>query len=269
MDTSPNANQYDPEFTDRPPSKPVIGFPVTAIPLNSQLDVMVTWAKQRLSKVVCVANVHMLIEGNKNPGFASVLRDADLVAPDGMPLVWMLRMMGGIEQDRAAGLDILHGLCTLAAQNNVSVFFLGSHSMILEQMQTKLAQDYPELTIAGMEPLPFRPMTEAEDEAVIQKLNSSGAGIVFVSLGCPKQELWMTAHKNKVSAVMVGLGGAFPVYAGILKRAPTYIRLSGMEWFYRLLQEPGRLWKRYASTIPLFLWLAVKQLLTNKERCET
>lgn len=269
MDELFSVSQCKSVDTDRIPSKPVIGFPVTAVPLNEQLETIMKWAQQRLSKVVCVANVHMLIEGSNDPTFATVLKNADLVAPDGMPLVWMLRMMGAIDQDRAAGLDILDGLCQRATKDNVSVFFLGSQSSILDKMRNRLVEDYPGLQIAGMEPLPFRPITEAEDEVIIHKLNSSGAGIVFISLGCPKQELWMAAHHNKVSAVMIGLGGAFPVYAGLLKRAPVYIRLSGMEWFYRLLQEPGRLWKRYVSTIPVFLWLAGKQLLTERERCET
>jgi len=268
MDELLDVNQCEPAFTHRLPSKPVIGFPVTAVPLNGQADVMIVWAKQRLSKVVCVANVHMLIEGYKNTKFASVLRDADLVTPDGMPLVWMLRLMGAIDQDRVAGLDILHEVCQRAVQENVSVYFLGSHNLILEKMRERLMHDYPGLKIAGMDPLPFRPLTESEDKEVIQKLNESGAGIVFLSLGCPKQEVWMAARKDKVFAVMVGLGGAFPVYAGILKRAPGYVRLLGMEWFYRLLQEPRRLWKRYVSTIPLFLWLAGKQLLIEKEHYE-
>lgn len=114
-----------------------------------------------------------------------------------------------------------------------------------------------------MEPLPFHPITPEEDEAIVQKLNESGAGLVLVSLGCPKQEIWMAKHQGKVQAVMVGLGGAFPVYAGIHKRAPQLIRSSGLEWLYRLAQEPRRLWGRYSSTIPVFLWLALKQLLTS------
>jgi N-acetylglucosaminyldiphosphoundecaprenol N-acetyl-beta-D-mannosaminyltransferase len=115
-----------------------------------------------------------------------------------------------------------------------------------------------------MEPLPFRPLTQAEDNAIIQKIHDSGAGIVLVSLGCPKQEYWMNQHKDKIQAVMVGLGGVFPVYAGIHKRAPLWIRNLGLEWFYRLIQEPRRLWKRYRTTIPPFIWLAFRQLLSSK-----
>lgn len=247
-----------------PPHRSVIGFPVTSLPFNAQIGLMLEWAKAGLSKVVCIANVHMLIEAHRHPAFASVLRSADLVAPDGMPLVWMLRLLGVAKQDRVAGLDVLAALCQQASVEGVSVFFVGSQTAILDKIRARLERDFPKLTIAGMEPFPFRPMTQAEDEALIEKLNDSGAGIVLVSLGCPKQEIWMAAHKDKVQGVMVGLGGAFPVYAGLHKRAPKLVRSAGFEWLYRLAQEPRRLWGRYSSTIPLFIWLACKQLVTSQ-----
>jgi N-acetylglucosaminyldiphosphoundecaprenol N-acetyl-beta-D-mannosaminyltransferase len=251
------------------PSKSVIGFPVTAVTFDKQIAILMEWAKSHLSKVVCIANVHMLIEGHRSQGFAQVLQGADLVTPDGMPLVWMLRLMGAIEQDRVAGLDVLMAACRAATDEKVSVFFLGSQSAILNRIRTRLQQDFPDLEIAGMEPLPFRPMTQAEDEAVIKQINQSGAGLVFVSLGCPKQEIWMANHRGQINAVMIGLGGAFPVYAGLHKRAPEIVRSLGFEWLYRLIQEPRRLWGRYSSTIPVFIWLAVKQLLTAPRQTST
>ncbi|MGA9377413.1 MAG: WecB/TagA/CpsF family glycosyltransferase [Phormidium sp.] len=247
-----------------PPSQRIIGFPVTALPFDSQMNLILKWAEHGLSKSVCIANVHMLVEAYQNSSFATVLQQADLVTPDGMPLVWMLRLLGARKQDRVAGLDVLQTLCQQTTKAGVKVFFLGSQSAILDKMRERLDQEFPDLQIAGMEPLPFRPMTEAEDEALVEMLNQSGAGIVFVSLGCPKQEVWMAKHKNRVNAVMIGLGGAFPVYAGLHKRAPGFVRSAGFEWLYRLLQEPRRLWGRYSSTIPLFVWLAVKQLLKDQ-----
>lgn len=242
------------------PIQSVIGFPVTALPFKTQVELMVKWASKRMSKAVCVANVHMLMEAYANPSFASVLLEADLVTPDGMPLVWLMNLLGRSRQDRVAGVDILLGLCEQTSAQNVSVFFLGSKPEILQEVKAKLTRQFPGLKIAGMEPLPFRPMTPEEDAAIVQRINQSGAGIVLVSLGCPKQELWINQHKGRVQAVMVGLGGAFPVYAGIHKRAPGWIRKSGFEWLYRLLQEPGRLWKRYFTTIPPFVYLASIQL---------
>jgi N-acetylglucosaminyldiphosphoundecaprenol N-acetyl-beta-D-mannosaminyltransferase len=245
-------------------ARSVIGFPVTALPFNMQIQLMLDWAKSHLSKVVCVANVHMLVEARQDPAFAAVLDSADMLTPDGMPLVWMIRLMGVPEQERVAGLDIFQALCERASAENVSIFFLGSQEEILQKIHDRLNKEFPNLQIAGMEPLPFRPLTSVEDEAVIQKINQSGAGLVFVSLGCPKQERWMAAHRGKIQSVMIGLGGAFPVYAGLHKRAPQAIREAGLEWLYRLLQEPRRLWKRYGSTIPPFIFLALKQLACSQ-----
>lgn len=240
----------------------VIGFPVTAETFETQINTILDWAQQRLSKVVCVANVHMLIEAKNNKSFASILQHrADMITPDGMPLAWVTSWISHRRQDRVAGMDILLSLCRHAARKNVGLFFLGSTPEVLNKIEQRLDREYPDLPIAGMEALPFRPLTYAEDEALIRRLNNSGAGIVLVSLGCPKQERWMNAHKHRVNAVMIGIGGVFPVFAGLHKWAPAWVRKSGLEWLYRLLQEPQRLWMRYAKTIPLFLWLASKQLI--------
>jgi N-acetylglucosaminyldiphosphoundecaprenol N-acetyl-beta-D-mannosaminyltransferase len=243
------------------PTVDIIGSPITALSLQDQINTMVKWGKSNLSKVVCIANVHMLIEGHYNPSFGAVLQNADLVTPDGMPLVWMLRCLGAVHQDRVAGTDVLEGVCRLAEKKGVGVYFLGSQDAILDKMKVRLDREFPNLKISGMTSLPFRPLTDDEDRALIQSLNQSGAGLVFVSLGCPKQEVWMSQHKGKVSAVMIGLGGALYVYAGIRKRAPKVFRQAGLEWFYHLVQEPRRLWKRYATRMPTFIWLVSKQLL--------
>lgn len=250
-------------------TKNVINFTVTSLRCDEQVKTIVRWGKNNLSKVVFIANVHMLIEAHRDPLFGAALQNADLVTPDGMPLVWMMRFLGAVHQDRVAGIDVLEGTCKLAQAEKVSVYFLGSQASILKKMELRLNREFPDLKIAGMTPLPFRPLTSAEDDALIQDLNKSGAGIIFVSLGCPKQETWMSQHKGAVSAVMVGLGGAFPVYAGIQKRAPGFLRQAGLEWFFRLIQEPRRLWKRYFTTIPLFLWLIAKQILDEfKHSCD-
>nr|WP_242046365.1 MULTISPECIES: WecB/TagA/CpsF family glycosyltransferase [Calothrix] len=243
-------------------------FSNTLLRFKEQMQAIVKWAIARESRTVCVANVHMLMEAHWNPEFATVVRNADVVTPDGMPLVWMMRLMGARSQDRVAGMDILQELCQLAQAKNLSVYFLGSHTEILSRMRKRLDQEFPKLKIAAMEPLPFRPLTEAEDAALNQKINASGAGLVFVSLGCPKQEKWMAQHKGKIQAVMIGLGGVFPVYAGIHKRAPRIVRELGFEWLYRWIQEPRRLWGRYMTTIPPFMWLAIKQILSSNRATE-
>ncbi len=249
--------------TAPPPTVDVIGSPVTALPFDTQIETIVQWAKSHLSKAVCVANTHMLIEAHRAPAFSTVLKSADMVTPDGMPLVWMLKMAGARDQDRVAGMDLFLAVCEQAARENISIFLLGSQSAILTKMRSRLAKDFPNLKVAGAEPLPFRPLTPEEDEALIEQVNASGAGIVFLALGCPKQEKWIAQHKGRIQATMIGIGAVFPLYAGLQKRAPRWVRESGLEWLYRLYQEPKRLWKRYGTTIPLFVWLAMKQLIEH------
>ena len=239
----------------------VVSSPISALPFDRQIDVMVDWAKQKVSKFVCVANVHMLMEAHWNKDFQAVLEKADLVTPDGMPLVWLLRVFGFKDQDRVAGLDILLALCRRAELEGHSVLFVGSTEDTLKRMRCRLLSDFPNLKLAGMISPPFREWTTEENMQLVHNINRSGATIVFVAFGCPRQESWMAQHRDHVDAVMVGLGAAFPLYAGHQQRAPLWIREHGLEWMYRLVQEPKRLWKRYITTIPPFLWLASKQMI--------
>ncbi|WP_009632917.1 WecB/TagA/CpsF family glycosyltransferase [Synechocystis sp. PCC 7509] len=247
--------------------KPIVnllGSPVTALSFDTQIKTILEWASNYESRFICVANVHMLMEAYWKSEFSLILKKADMVAPDGMPLVWMMKLMGIRQQNRVAGMDVLMELCRLATKQNISIFFLGSEESILKKMRANLKQQFPSLEIADMVSLPFRPLTPTEDEAIVQKINQSKAKLVLVSLGCPKQEIWMSEHKDKIQAVMIGLGGVFPVLAGIHKKAPLWIQNLGLEWLYRLIQEPRRLWRRYAFTIPPFLWLSVRQLVASK-----
>ncbi len=246
------------------PEQQVLHSSITALSLNKAMRTIMQWAHRRESKAVCVANVHMLMEAYWHQTFAQILQNADMVTPDGMPLVWMMRLLGRKEQDRVAGMDILQTLCQQASEENVKVFFLGSQQSILDRMHTRLEREYPNLDIVAMKPLPFRPLTPAEDEALVEEIHESGAGLVFVSLGCPKQEKWMAEHQGQIQAVMIGLGGAFPVYAGLKKWAPRWVRQAGLEWLYRLVQEPKRLFGRYSQTIPPFIFLACVQLVAHR-----
>lgn len=245
------------------PIRYILGAPVTALKLHDVIAQILKWSANHESRVICVANAHMLVEAYFNAEFNVVLQEADTITPDGMPLVWMLQLLGIPTQTRVAGMDILLALMTSAPEHNISVFFVGSEPIILKRMRQRLQHEYPKVQIAGMEPLPFRPLTAQEDKTLVNKINRSGAGVVLVSLGCPKQEIWMNQHKGKINAVMLGLGGVFPIYAGILRHAPAWMRTMSLEWAFRLIQEPKRLWSRYRRVIPLFILLAAKQLLLN------
>ena len=248
------------------PTRDLINSPVCILSFEEQINQIIVWAKSCQSRIVCVANVHMLVEAAQNLNFATVLKKADLVTPDGMPLVLMLKLMGVDRAERVAGMDIFLSTCQRAAQAELSIFLLGSKPEILDKICRRLKQEFPTLIIAGVKSPPFIPIISNLDLETVQSINTSGAKIVFVALGCPKQELWMIQHREKIPAVMIGVGGVFPVYAGIMKPAPHLIQQMGFEWLFRLVQEPQRLWRRYATTIPVFLYLAFKQLLHKKKR---
>lgn len=256
--TDPRIKQIIPNV----PTQSVIDVPIAALSLDNQIRLIAHWAIAGENKMVCVANVHMLMEAYWHPEFGKILAEADLRTPDGMPLVWMMRLLGIVGQERVAGMDIFEGLCRKAQQEKIDVFFVGSEPAILEKIRDRLHQDFPDLRVAGMVPLPFEPLPISVDEELIARINNSGAKIVFVSLGCPKQEYWMHEYRDKINAVTIGLGGIFPIYAGLQTRAPHWMRDAGLEWVYRLLLEPRRLWRRYFKTIPPFLWLASRQLIS-------
>jgi N-acetylglucosaminyldiphosphoundecaprenol N-acetyl-beta-D-mannosaminyltransferase len=248
------------------PSIKIVGISITAFQFSDQISTMLAWAKQRSSRAVCVANVHMLMESRSNTQLQAALEKADMVTPDGMPLVWVMKALGTAAQDRVAGMDIFLAVCQQCVAEDISIYLLGSTQDVLNKMQSALRRDFPRLKIAGIESPPFRPLTQSEDSELVERINNSGAGFTFVSLGCPKQECWLFEHQGKVESVMVGLGGVFPVYAGIQKRAPKWVRNSGLEWLYRLIQEPRRLFNRYFTTIPPFVVFALLQVVIQKSR---
>ncbi len=248
------------------PKKEVIDVYLTCVPFDEQMMLILRWAKNRASKTVCLANVHMLMEARRNSWYHEVLRQADLVTPDGKPLVMMLRGLGIMEQNQVSGMNVFENLCESAEKANIPIYFLGSTPEILDKMKQRISKDYPVLKIAGMKSIPFMSVDEirtSRDEKLIEEINDSGAGIIFVCLGCPKQEVWMSQYKGLINGVMIGVGAVFAMYAGITPRAPHIIQDVGMEWLYRLAQEPRRLWHRYSSTIPPFMYLAAKQLLNR------
>lgn len=253
---------YSEEFLNQMlPTEKVIDTSVTALSLNEQIEWMVRWAEEGLSKIVCVANVHMLVESRKNSNLRKALNRAHLVTPDGMPLVWVMQALGATSQDRVAGMDIFENTCRRCMEKGISIYLLGSTQTVLNEMEKRLKEDFPRLKVAGMESPPFRQLSPEEKAQTVERINQSGAGITFVSLGCPKQESWMLSNYQKVSSVMIGVGAVFPVYARMRKHAPKWIRESGLEWLYRLVQEPNRLAGRYAETIPPFLYLASQQVI--------
>ncbi|SOD99821.1 WecB/TagA/CpsF family glycosyltransferase [Spirosoma fluviale] len=226
-------------------------------------EAIIAAARRKESRMACLANVHMTVEATNDPVFGEVVNGADWVATDGMPLTWALRLLHGIQQERVAGFDLFSDLIRRAAEENLSIFFYGSTPKMLDEVVGKCGELYPSLDVAGSLSPPFRPLTEHEQEDVIAHINNSGAQLVFVALGCPKQERWMQQMRGKIQAVMVGVGGALPIFTGTQGRSPNWMRNAGLEWAHRLAMEPRRLFKRYAITNSLFIIRLARQLLSQ------
>lgn len=244
----------------------VLTAPIDVLTWDVALNRIAQWAKNRESRYVCICNVHSVVTAGQDAAFGRVVSEADMATPDGAPVAWMLRKLGHESQQRINGPDLMWKYCEQAALRGESVYLYGGMPETLEILKPRLLAAFPALQIAGMYSPPFRAATPEEDAADIQRINDSGAGTVWVSLGCPKQEKWMAAHRGKVNGVMVGVGAAFDYHAGTIQRAPKWMQNAGLEWFHRLCSEPGRLWKRYLVTNTLFVFGAIKQFIFHPNK---
>lgn len=222
---------------------------------------IVHWAKQGLSRYVCVANVHMVMESWDSADFRGVVNGASLVTPDGMPLVWALKALGISNPSRVYGPDLTLTVCEYATREGIPVALYGGTPDSLDNFVSFLTNRYPGLDIRCRISPPFRELTHEEILAHREQLNDSGARITFVGLGCPKQERWMASSVGLVNSIMVGVGAAFDFHSGRVKQAPALVQRMGMEWMFRLLMEPRRLWKRYFKHNPRFVLYFLGQLL--------
>lgn len=215
------------------------------------------------SSYIVITNVHMVIEAYLDKKFQKVVNNADIATPDGAPIAKAIKYIYGIDQDRVAGMDLMPDLIKYCGESCKKIFLYGSTNDILEKIKSKAKKAYPCLQIKSYSP-PFRELNEDEKKEVIKMINDYHPDFVFVALGCPKQEKWMAEHKDKINSCMIGLGGAFEVYAEVKTRAPEWMQRHSLEWLYRLLQDPKRLWKRYLVTNTLFLILICYQFTKEK-----
>jgi N-acetylglucosaminyldiphosphoundecaprenol N-acetyl-beta-D-mannosaminyltransferase len=224
-------------------------------------------AERREGGLVCVANVDMLTRAKRTPRLATLMRSAVAVVTDGTPLVWALRRLRRQRQaSRVYGPGLVLAVCEAAAHRGQSVFLYGGSPDELALMQRNLLQRIPDLEIAGAVSPPMLPVEPEFDADIVDRINRSGASIVFVGLGCPKQEFWMDAHHRELRPVSVGVGLAFALIAGTKSQAPRWMREHGLEWFFRLCQEPGRLWKRYLVGNTLFIGYVFREWLRPARR---
>ena len=255
-----------PSAADRPRGARVLGSFIHALSWDEALQRLSDWASRNESRVVCICNVHSVVTARRQTGFAQVLASADLATPDGAPVAWMLRRLGHRGQQRINGPDLMARYCALAAARGEPMFLYGSTPQVLDDLQAILRERLPGIRIAGAISPPFREVSPEEDRQIIDQINHSGAGIVWVGLGCPKQEQWMAAHRPHVRAVMVGVGAAFDYLAGTTRRAPQWMQDAGLEWLHRLASEPVRLLRRYLFTNSYFVMKAAAQLASHAFR---
>jgi N-acetylglucosaminyldiphosphoundecaprenol N-acetyl-beta-D-mannosaminyltransferase len=242
-------------------ARSVIGMRVDAVTYAGAARQIVRWARRNESRYVCVASVNNAVQASEDADFRRVMNEADLVTPDGMPLVWALRILGVQEATRVYGPDLTPIVCEVARDEGIPVGFYGGTPASVEALTSSLSKRIPGLRIVYRWAPPFRPLTAEEDRQATDDIRRSGAGILFVGLGAPKQERWMAEHRATLDIVMVGVGAAFDFLAGRKRQAPRWMQGAGLEWVYRLAQEPRRLWRRYLVGNPRFVMRFASQIL--------
>lgn len=236
----------------------IISLDVHHLSFKQSLKLVMEWVLFRKPSYICFANVHMTVEACKDSSFSEKVNNADLVLADGQPIAFACKILHHKRQERISGMDFTPRILQKANDDKLSVFVYGSTIEVHKAIKEKINFNYPGITLAGFVSPPFRQLTEIEIKKDIEKINLSGAHIVLVALGCPKQEKWMAENSSKINAVLLGIGGALPVIAGIQKRAPKWMQNMSLEWLYRLLQQPRRLFARYLYTNSYFIFLLTR-----------
>lgn len=240
----------------------VLGVPIAAVDLAEAATRVEGWIRRGDPTYVTVTGVHGVMESQRDRALMRIHQRAGMCVPDGMPMVWVGKLRGHRNIRRVYGPDLMLEMCRRSVEAGYTHFFFGGKEGVPELLRERLRDRFPGLKVAGVHSPPFRPMTGAEEEELRNRIESLAPDILWVGLSTPKQEAWMAAHVGKLNArVMIGVGAAFDMHAGRLRQAPSWIQTAGLEWFFRLCMEPGRLWKRYATNNPRFVVRIFEQLL--------
>lgn len=243
----------------------VLGVGICAINMEMALDTIGRWISDRSRNYVTITGVHGVMESQFDEELRRIHNEAGMVTPDGMPMVWLGRKNGFASMDRVYGPDLMLGVCEVSQSRGYRHFFYGGNDGVPELLRDKLVEKYAGLQVVGTYSPPFRALTDVEQAAVVDMINDANPDIVWVGLSTPKQERWMAAHVGRLKApVLLGVGAAFDFHAGLKKQAPRWMQRSGLEWFFRLISEPRRLWRRYLKNNSLFLFLIALQAMGLK-----
>ena len=245
------------------PNPPIIGMRVDTLHWRDCLSRIINWARGHESRYACLANVHMAVSANENEAFLRVVNGADLVISDGRPLVWAKRLFGVKQQIQIRGADLMVAVCGMCDEHGLPIGLFGGRHEVVTRLVEQLKARFPRLEIAYAYSPPFRPPTAEETAEIVRSINAARPAVLFVGLGCPRQEVWMAENRPALNTTMLGVGAAFDFLAGSVRQAPVWMQRYGLEWAFRLSQEPARLAKRYAYTNTRFLVLFAKQLLAS------
>ena len=248
----------------------ILGVPVSAVNMAQAVATIESWIEKRQTQYVCVTGVHGVMESQRDEKLLRTHAGAGLVTPDGMPLLWLGRLRGFKEMDRVYGPDLMLRLCGRSLTGGYRHYLYGGGEGVPERLSARLAERFPGIHIAGTYSPPFRPLSPEEDDAVVRRINAARPDIVWIGLGTPKQERWMEAHRDRLeAAVLIGVGAAFDFHAGSKRQAPHWMQRSGLEWLFRVANEPRRLWRRYLVNNTWFLTLVLAEACGLKRYPET
>ena len=236
----------------------ILGVNIAVTNMESTIHELTEKRNEWKGQYICVSNVHTTVMAHENPEYMKIQNEAVMALPDGSPLSSYSRENGKSNARRVTGPDLMRELLSRSGEHGFTHFFYGSTQDTLDQLRARIEERYPDAKIVGMISPPFRELTPEEDEAYVKQINDAAPDFVWVGLGAPKQEIWMAAHKGRVNSIMIGVGAAFAFESGKTKRAPKWVQNMKLEWFYRMLQDPKRLFKRYFVTNIKYLWLTRK-----------
>ncbi|WP_415295356.1 WecB/TagA/CpsF family glycosyltransferase [Clostridium perfringens] len=231
----------------------ILGVNIAVINMNETILYIEKNLEYLKGNYICVSNVHTTVMSYENEVYRNIQNSAAMALPDGSPLSVVSKMRGFKEAERVTGPDLMEELFRVSNEKGYTHYFYGSTKETLEKLKENLIRKFPNLKIAGMYSPPFRKLTSEEDEKIIDEINQSNVDFLWIGLGAPKQEIWMYEHKDKIKALMIGVGAGFDYHSGNIKRAPKLMQNLNLEWLYRLLQDPKRLYKRYMITNTKFI----------------
>jgi len=244
-----------------------LGILVDALDMHTALSRVHQLLRGKSNAYICVAGVHGVMEAHRNADLFRVYRDAAVTVPDGMPLVWLGRMQGHANMERVAGPDLMLEIFRNPQFAGVRHFLYGGDIGVAEELKTNLQARFPWTNIVGTFTPPFRELDKGEEQDVITTINSLSPNIVWIGIGCPRQELFMARYVQLLNTrLMIGVGAAFDYHTGRIRDAPDWVKHAGLQWFHRLMQDPRRLWRRYLRNNPAFLWHIGRQMISDLRR---